>query len=279
MPKKSEKHTLFGSTPVKQGPPLLDQIKTMRIVDILTQAEENESFELACKDPRLATFWEERSSELYQSRFRPQNLKHMDAFTQYRGYYHYNLASMQHELDDIKSGKLGPNLTKALLYGFYPAIMHALAVTQPIDDKILLLNNIVPQHTSLTYLTQHNEYVNYLQQLLMQKTPDLSPEHYYFLEQAYIALYIAKSLHNQTQHAMHNASFGLGMKHLFPQFTTFDNAQEKLIDLMRFYNPSLTTEFIYHLMTRARSSVTNITNEFYPVMEETGVNESPKAPI
>ena len=243
-----------------EATPTVDSIKTMELTEIVTRSECEPDFESLCKSHDLDVFWERHLPELFTGTFTPHVLQNVDAFTQYRGYYYYNLAVVNGELANDNLDDY-PNLSKSIKFGFYPAIKHAMNhVSLDVVRKLGLLNLVQPPSTSIIYLTQYDELKRHAIQLQASSESQMNPQLLVCFEQAYIALYIAESLLEYSKSAIHNASFGLGIGHLFPDFTSFDDAKNTIINLIEAQIPTPVNQHIPLLIDRARYTLNQILN-------------------
>lgn len=246
----------------------VDAIKKMPIKSILSYAEKNSEFAARCCDPKLDSFWIESFRKLLgpDSNFIPNQIDGLSLFTQYQAQYYYHLATLHREFDDMNRGQ--KNIAKAIQHHSFGAIATLVRRIPPTDVATILnyLTELRPQKATPALLMYARTYIKAALTLRRRSSDDIQQNNalmQLYLDQAYLYLHLAEEAYSQSSAVIHNASYGEGLARLFPDFKSFNEAKENVLDCMELENFERIAHVAY-LIKQAhdlKASFDNITSE------------------
>lgn len=231
---------------------MLKLIKTMALSEILERADKSKDFLDLCEAPELKQFWEMNLKKLYGESFEVSLSAEINTFTQFKSYYYFNQALLNNELDSLHAmnseelihlvgndfsqpSGVPSNLILALKSHSFQAIHEIAKRLLRIDT----FKDVTARHIM--------EVVKYLKPL---KTPglmltsklflalaiahsyenspiqELYPKTAGALDEAYIFILMAGKDYPYIDDTIKNATFGLGLNHIFPDFDSMQEASD-----------------------------------------------------
>jgi hypothetical protein len=82
-----------------------------------------------------------------------------------------------------------------------------------------------------------------------------------YLDQAYIYLYLAEKVYKKSDKAIYNATYGLGLEKIFPDFKSFTEAREFVGTLIEQYGQIKLSSYLISLMDKANSLLLEVSIE------------------
>lgn len=222
------------------------------IDDFLEKAEQNSAFESYCSCSTKDVFWLTQLAMLVDNAFVPRNIAGISAFDMYRSQYYYNQAVKKGELS-LKNDQPKPYLTKALKHHSFLAVTTLIAqiADDELPNKLKLLQLLRPRTaTSVLLLYAQVHY----------KASIKTQDGYKFacLDSAYMYLCLAENYAEESQDALHNHTCGMGLKILFKDFSSIEQAKQYIASLMGIDNYQDLSAHLCRLMANAQNLLNDV---------------------